>query len=180
MRVILPKARELTDWSAFTDWGWVMFTIATFLGNAGVAVMFFYISFYPENQKITDTEMAFYMVPIFNAASCLGRVLPNALADKTGPFNLIVPGSCVFGILALCMIAIKTEAALIVLAVLTGFFSGVYIALPPICFVALTEDKTKIGSRLGELCFFFNGYITYHQVSEAGNLSRFLRQVFSP
>ena len=149
MRVKPPKARALADWSAFTDWGWSVFTIATFIGFTGVAVILFYISFYAQDQQITDTRMAFYIVPIFNAASCFGRVLPNALADKTGPFNIIVPGSLVFGVLLLCMMAVKTEAALIALAVLTGFFSGVYIALPPICFVALTTDKTKIGSRLG-------------------------------
>ena len=149
MRVKPPKARALTDWSAFTDWGWGVFAIASFIGFTGIAVILFYISYYAEDQKITDTKMAFYIIPIFNAASCFGRVLPNALADKTGPFNMIVPGSCIFGVLLLCMTAVKSEASIIVLAILTGFFSGVYIALPPICFVALTKDKTKIGSRLG-------------------------------
>ncbi len=149
MRVKPPKARALTDWSAFTDWGWGVFTIATFIGFTGIAVILFYISYYAENQKIVDTKMAFYIVPIFNAASCFGRVLPNALADKTGPFNIIIPGSCMFGVLLLCMMAVHTQAAIIIVAILTGFFSGVYIALPPICFVALTKDKTKIGSRLG-------------------------------
>ncbi|MCJ1392631.1 hypothetical protein MMC18_005501 [Xylographa bjoerkii] len=149
MRVKPPKARALADWSAFTDWGWGVFTIATFIGFSGVAVILFYISFYAQDQRFTDTRMAFYIVPIFNAASCFGRVLPNALADKTGPFNIIVPGSLSFGVLLLCMMAIKIETAIIVLAILAGFFSGVYIALPPICFVALTKDKTKIGSRLG-------------------------------
>lgn len=149
MRVKPPKVRALTDWSAFKDPSWGVFTVASFIGFTGIAVITFYISFYAENKKITDTKMAFYIVPIYNAASCFGRTLPNALADKTGPFNVIVPGSGIFGILMLCMIAVKTEAAIIVLAILTGFFSGVYIALPPVCFVALTKDKSKIGSRLG-------------------------------
>lgn len=35
------------------------------------------------------------------------------------------------------------------LAVLIGFFSGIYIALPPVIFVALTPDKSKIGTRIG-------------------------------
>ena len=149
MRVKPPKVRALADWSAFTDWGWGIFTIATFIGFTGIAAILFYLSFFAEDKKITDTKMAFYIVPIFNAASCFGRTLPNALADRTGPFNVLIPGSLIFGVLALCMMAVKTEAAIIVLAILTGFFSGVYIALPPICFVALTKDKTKIGSRLG-------------------------------
>ncbi|MCJ1378975.1 hypothetical protein MMC17_002074 [Xylographa soralifera] len=149
MRVKPPKARALIDWSAFTDWEWGVFTVASVIGFIGIPVILFYISYYAEDQRITDTKIAFYVIPIFNAASCFGRVLPNALSDKTGPFNIIVPGSFMFGVCLLCMMAVKTEAGVIVLAILTGFFSGVYIALPPLCFVALTKDKTKIGSRMG-------------------------------
>ena len=30
-----------------------------------------------------------------------------------------------------------------------GFFSGIFIALPPVLFVAFTEDKSKVGTRIG-------------------------------
>ena len=30
-----------------------------------------------------------------------------------------------------------------------GFFSGIFIALPPVLFVALTQDKSKVGTRIG-------------------------------
>lgn len=149
MRVKPPKARVLIDWTALRDWPWCVFTVATLIGFTGLAITLFYISFYAKDQMLTDTKLAFYLVPIFNAASCFGRTLPTALADKTGPFNLLVPGTFVFGVLILCMMAVKSQAAVIVLAVLTGFFSGLYIALPPICFVVLTADKTKLGSRMG-------------------------------
>jgi len=112
-------------------------------------VILFYLSFYAQQQGVTDTQMAFYLVPIFNAASCFGRTLPNALSDKTGALNLIAPGATIVGILILCMHVVKTEAAIIVVAILIGFFSGVFIAMPPVCFVALTKDKSKIGTRIG-------------------------------
>jgi MFS family permease len=149
LRVKPPKARKLVDWSAFLDVPFMLFTITSLIGFMGLYTILFYLSYYAEDQHITDTNMAFYLVPIFNAASCFGRILPNALSDKTGPFNLIAPGSTIVGILIVCMIAVKTEAAIIVLAILVGFFSGVFIALPPVCFVALTKDKTKIGTRIG-------------------------------
>lgn len=38
---------------------------------------------------------------------------------------------------------------MIVVALLFGFFSGIFIALPPVLFVALTQDKSKIGTRIG-------------------------------
>lgn len=149
MRVKPPKARALIDWAAFTDVPYMMFTIATFIGFMGLYAILFYLSYYAEAQHITDTSMAFYLVPIFNAASCFGRTLPNALSDKTGPLNLIAPGATIVGVLIFCMITVTSEAAIIVVAIFTGFFSGVFIAMPPVCFVALTKDKTKIGTRIG-------------------------------
>jgi MFS family permease len=53
------------------------------------------------------------------------------------------------GVLILCMLAVTTEAGLIVVAIFSGFFSGALIGLPPLCFLALTKDKSKIGTRIG-------------------------------
>jgi len=149
MRFKPPKARALIDWSAFTDFYYMFFTIACLIGFMGLYVILFYLSYFAEKRHITNTNMAFYLVPIFNAASCFGRTIPNAISDKTGPLNLIVPGGLILGISILCMIAVTTQAAIITIAVLAGLFSGVFIAMPPVCFVALTQDKTKIGTRIG-------------------------------
>lgn len=149
MRFKPPRARKLVDLSAFTDFKYMLFVVGAMIGFIGLYVMFFFISYYAGEQRITDTAMSFYIVPILNAASVFGRTLPNALSDKTGPINLIIPGAFIVGILLFCMIAVTTEAAIIIVAIFFGFFSGVFIALPPVCFVALTEDKSKIGTRIG-------------------------------
>ena len=149
MRVKPPKARALIDWSAFTDIPYMVFTISTMIGFMGLYVLLFYLSYFAEQQRITDMNLAFYLVPIFNAASCFGRTLPNALSDKTGPFNLVGPGAAIVGVLVLCMLAVKSVGGIVTVAVLSGFFSGIFIAMPPVCFVALTKDKTKIGTRIG-------------------------------
>lgn len=47
------------------------------------------------------------------------------------------------------MIAVKSAASLIVITILFGFFSGIFIALPPVMYVALTKDKSKVGTRIG-------------------------------
>lgn len=49
----------------------------------------------------------------------------------------------------LCAIAVKNAGGLIVIVLLFGFFSGIFIALPPVLFVALTKDKSKVGTRIG-------------------------------
>lgn len=149
MRVKAPKARALIDWSGFIDVPYMTFIVATLIAYIGLFVLLFYISYNAENRHITDTSLAFYLIPVFNSASIFGRVLPNALSDKTGVFNLIVPGTLISGVLILCMIAATSEGAIIVLAILSGFFSGLLIALPPVCIVRLTQDKTKIGTRIG-------------------------------
>ncbi|KAL9612463.1 MAG: hypothetical protein Q9167_002935 [Letrouitia subvulpina] len=149
MRVKVPKARALVDWSAFTDVPYMVFVVATLIGFMGLNIILFYLSYDAQERDITNTKMAFYIIAIFNAASTFGRAAPNALSDKTGPFNLLAPCAIISGVLILCMIAVRSEAAIIVVAVLSGFFSGVFIAMPPVCFVSLIKDKTRIGTRMG-------------------------------
>lgn len=55
----------------------------------------------------------------------------------------------VCGILVLCLIATHTLAGVVIVALLFGFFSGVFIALPSVIVVGLTRDKSKIGTRIG-------------------------------
>ncbi|EAS31604.3 uncharacterized protein CIMG_07083 [Coccidioides immitis RS] len=149
LRVKPPKARSFIDWTAFTDAPYMFFVIASFIAFMGLFTQLFFLSFFTENRHIASTEIAFYIVPIFNAASCLGRSVPNAIADKTGPFNLISPGAIISGVLILCTIAVTNKGGLIVIALLSGFISGILIGMPPLCFVILTKDKTKIGTRVG-------------------------------
>ncbi|KAI4166924.1 MAG: hypothetical protein LQ343_007627 [Gyalolechia ehrenbergii] len=148
MRVRAPKARTKLDLSAFTDVPYMTFVVATLIGFAGVSIVLFYISYYALEQGM-DTKMSFYIVAIFNAASTFGRTAPNTLSDRGGPFNLIAPCAIACGVLMLCMIAVGSEAAIIILAILIGFFSGAFIAMPPVCFVALVKDKSRIGTRIG-------------------------------
>lgn len=55
------------------------------------------------------------------------------------------------------MIGVTNLGGIIILTLLYGFFSGVFIALPPVCFVQLTKDKSKIGTRMG-MGFAFLGF----------------------
>ncbi|KAG9570613.1 MFS general substrate transporter, partial [Aureobasidium melanogenum] len=158
-RVTPPKARALIDTTVFKDIPFMLFVIGAMVGFIGLYTVLFYISFFGESKGYTDASMSFYIVPILNAASVFGRTLPNALSDKTGSFNIILPGAAVCSILIFCMIAVDGLGSIVALAVLFGFFSGVFIALPPVCLVALTADKSRIGSRIG-MAFAFMGFGT--------------------
>lgn len=150
MRIRVPKPRAVADWSAFVDVPFMTFTISVLIVFIGNAVLIFYISFYPENKGFTNESLSFYMAAIFNAASVLGRIVPNAISDRIGVFNTIAPVTLMLGITVLCMMGVVNEAGMIVEAIVTGFFSGVVVALPPVCFRVLTENKSMIGTRIGQ------------------------------
>ena len=182
MRVKPPKARALIDMTVFKDLHFMTFIFGALLGFTGLYVGIFYLSFFGEATRITDESLSFYLVPILNAASIFGRTLPNILADKIGPLNVITPGKLalipsylhthvaparknksrnynvaeivnpgviIVSVIFFSLLAVNGTGGLILSVIFFGFFSGVFIALPPVCIVGLTADKTKIGTRLG-------------------------------
>ncbi|KKY17531.1 putative major facilitator superfamily protein [Phaeomoniella chlamydospora] len=149
MRVKPPKARALVDWTLFTDGPFMVFVIGSIVGFIGLYVVLFYISAFAYEEGILNSSLSFYIIPILNASSMFGRTIPNIVADKIGPLNVITPGALVCGVLIFGMIGVHNTGGIVVIALLFGFFSGVFVALPPVCLVSLTKDKTKIGTRIG-------------------------------
>ena len=148
-RVKPPHARSLIDWSAFTELPYMAFVLTSLIAFMGLFVLFFYISYFGSATHYTSANISPYIVPMLNAGSFFGRTFPNTLADKTGPFNIIGPCCTIVGVLILCLLGVTNQGGVIVVAILSGFFSGALIGLPPLCFVALTKDKSKIGTRIG-------------------------------
>ncbi|EIT73087.1 putative MFS monocarboxylate transporter [Aspergillus flavus] len=149
LRVKPPKVRAMLDPTAFTDAGYMAFILTSLVAYMGLFVILFYLSYYSAAERITDQSLAFYLVTIFNAASVFGRTIPNKMADKLGPFNLLVPASLLSGMLMLVMMAVHSKGAIIAMALLSGFMSGALIGLPPMCLAMLTKDKSRLGTRVG-------------------------------
>ncbi|KAK5109675.1 hypothetical protein LTR62_006797 [Meristemomyces frigidus] len=149
MRIKPAKVRKMFDLTAFTDWPYMACILAVMIGFIGLYVGIFYYSFFGASTGYTNASMSFYLVPILNAGSVLGRTLPNILADKIGPINVIAPGGIMVGIVLLSNLAVHNLAGIIVSVLFFGFFSGIFIALPPVLFVQLTADKSKVGTRIG-------------------------------
>ncbi|KAF1347670.1 major facilitator superfamily domain-containing protein [Delphinella strobiligena] len=149
LRVKPPKVRELIDLSAFKNRDYVIFVFGSLLGFAGLYVGLFYLSFFGQSTRYTDGSLSFYLVPILNAASIFGRILPNMLSDKLGPFNVLVPGAFIVSIVSFCLLAVHSKAGLLVETLFFGFASGIFVALPPVVFHALITDKHKFGTWLG-------------------------------
>ncbi|KAK5997601.1 MFS-type transporter dbaD [Cladobotryum mycophilum] len=149
MRMKPPAVRKMIDLSAFSDGPFVVCVLGCFLGYAGSQVAFFYVAFFGQDHGWMSPKLALYLVPILNSASAVGRVLPNWLADRFGAVNVVVPGSLLIGVVLLCNLAVHSSAGVICTSLFFGFLSGIFVATPPLLFMLLTNDKSKLGSRMG-------------------------------
>jgi MFS family permease len=88
---------------------------------------------------------------VLNAGSIIGRVLPAALSDAFGRFNLIVPCLFLTGLSTLVLWSFANTLGLIMFyAIVYGFFSGAFNALIVPC-IAQISDIREIGMRIGIL-----------------------------
>ena len=154
VRVLPPSRRALFDPLAFKNIPFVVFCISSFTTFIGLFQPFFFVQGFTIAKNLTSENLAFYLLSILNATSVFGRIVPNILADKIGPFNVIVPCAIVTGILILTLLAVHNLGGIIVFVLLFGFFSGSLVSLPPTVVVHLTEDRRFIGTRMG-MCFAF-------------------------
>lgn len=150
VRALPPAKRKIIDLPAFAELPFLFFVLGCVLAFMGLYTPFFYVEYYAIEYKITSTNLAFYTLPIINCASVFGRIIPNFIADKIGPMNIIIPASFVSGVICLCLIPVRSEAALIIICLLYGFFSGALVSLPPTVYVHLSlKNRGMIGTRMG-------------------------------
>jgi MFS family permease len=154
VRVLPPARRKMIDPAAFKHPAYMVFCIGSFITFLGLFQTFFFIQSYAFLEHITSEDLAFYLLSMLNATSVFGRILPNFIADKTGPMNMVVPGAIISGGLVIALIGIHTQGAIIAFVLLFGFFSGCLVSLPPTIVVHLTPDRRFIGTRMGMyFCF---------------------------
>ena len=149
VRVLPAQKRPLVDWTAFREAKFVLFVLGGLIGFMGLYTLFFYVQFYALQKHITTESLAFYLLSILNSASVFGRLLPNIVADKAGPLNIIIPCATISGILIYCLIPTSSVGAIVVITALFGFFSGSFVSLPPTIVVHMTANRGLIGTRMG-------------------------------
>ncbi|KAG9077915.1 hypothetical protein FS749_010161 [Ceratobasidium sp. UAMH 11750] len=112
-----------------TDTAFQISVAGAFLVMLGLFLPFFYLQLFAINHGL-DHNLAFYSLAILNAASIFGRTIPNFVADKYGPFNLLIPCATISGVLIFAMFGVKSSGALVVFGLLYGFFSGACMWFP--------------------------------------------------
>ena len=150
------KRHDFLDLTAFKSKPYLLFCIGTFFGFMGIYVTFFYIQLFALEKTAINANLASYLLPIINAASTIGRLIPNFFADKTGPLNIQVPFAFILAVLCFGWIGIKSPAGSIVFCLLYGFFGGSFVSLPGVTIISLSPNLATIGIQLG-MSFFIAG-----------------------
>jgi len=170
-----PRAKDavaLSVWSRvkpiMSDTVYLCTITGSFFCQLSIYFPAFYIQLYAVTHGI-DTRMAFYSIAILNAASVIGRIIPNMLADKVGPFLLVIPTTIICGGLMFAMLGITSVASMVVVAVVYGIFSGAYLALIVAAVVSLSRSPDELGLRNG-LTFTTNSFAALIGTPIAGAL----------
>ena len=134
----------------FQERTFVLLTLAAFFTFWGMFLPFTFVILQGLSHGMSS-NLSQYLVPILNAASIFGRIIPPAMADHLGRFNVMIGIAGFSAILVLALwIPATSNAPVIVFAALFGFGSGGIISLPP-ALVAQISDVRKIGTRIGTL-----------------------------
>ncbi|EXJ82007.1 hypothetical protein A1O1_08075 [Capronia coronata CBS 617.96] len=160
--VMRPRAtpthkRHLTDFAAFKELPYTLFCVAMFFAFIGFYGPVYYIQQYAIQKRITSVDLGFYLLPILNAASIPGRIVPNYIADLAGPLNVLIPCTVVTAMLAIVWMAVHSLAGIVVFVIVYGLSSGAIVSMPPVAVVSLTKDMRKLGTRMGQ-CFFISAF----------------------
>ncbi|CAJ0549956.1 Ff.00g065510.m01.CDS01 [Fusarium sp. VM40] len=85
VRKFSSTRRKIIDCTAFQEPPYIFFTLGLFLAFMGLYVPLYYVQLHAIDGGITDSNLGFYLLPILNAASVFGRIIPHYL--EVHPFN---------------------------------------------------------------------------------------------
>ncbi|TQV91608.1 monocarboxylate transporter [Cordyceps javanica] len=143
------RNRKLLDTAAFRDLPYLLLNAGLTFGFMGLYIVFYYIELFALDRANVSASLANYLLVIINVSSLPGRIIPGYYADKVGSINVQTTVAFFSAILTFCLYAIHSTAGLVVFSIIYGFFSGAFMGLPAAGIVSLSDDKSKIGIRIG-------------------------------
>lgn len=144
-----PQRRKIVDLKHFKDKLYVVACLSFFVNFLGLYVFYYFISFYAIEVAGTNPNLASYLLPILNAGSFFGRLIPNWLAGHYGLMNVQIIFGVITGSLTFALLGIKTTSGVLAFTVIYGFVSAPYVSLPIPIVTSLSPDKTVWATRLG-------------------------------
>ncbi|KAJ3925839.1 MAG: MFS general substrate transporter [Lentinula lateritia] len=141
----------------FTDTAYIFGILGAAAADWGFFFPYFYLQLFAAI-KGADATFSFYLLAILNGSSIPGRIIPNILSQKFGVFNTLAFCTLACSILIFALLGVdKSVAALVIFAILYGFFSGGFISLLAPVIASLARDESEMGIRLG-LAYFIGSF----------------------
>ncbi|KAH6675788.1 MFS monocarboxylate transporter-like protein [Halenospora varia] len=144
------RPKHVMDKTVFKDYAFLMFALSSVFGFIGLYIPFYYIQLYSLERHLSIKVIP-YLLPILNAGSFFGRIVPNHIADQIGSLNTAIVCTSVASLLGFVWIGIYNLPGVIVFCILYGFFSGSFLSLGPAVVAALSPNPEALGSRLSLL-----------------------------
>ncbi|KAJ6783384.1 hypothetical protein PWT90_05844 [Aphanocladium album] len=144
-----PKKRKIIDLGHFKDKLYLTACLSFFVNFLGLYVFYYFIALYATEVAGTDPALADYLLPILNAGSFFGRLIPNWLAGRYGLMNVQIVFGIISATLSFALLGIKSSGGVIAFAVVYGFVSAPYVSLPIPIVTSLSSDKSVWATRLG-------------------------------
>ncbi|KAF9228324.1 MFS general substrate transporter [Gyrodon lividus] len=145
-----PKAPMRTIMS---DVPYLLSILAAILIDWGIFFPYFYLQLFAILHGV-GANVAFYtcyalQLAVMNAAAIPGRIIPGILADRFGPFNIMLPVLVLNAALVFALFGVTATSSTFVFAILYGFSSGAFLTLCAPCTAALARHPNEIGIRFG-------------------------------
>ncbi|KAK7042500.1 MFS general substrate transporter [Favolaschia claudopus] len=121
------------------DFPYWLSVLGAFLVLWGLFFPYFYLQLYAVLHGI-DKNVAFYTITVLNAATVVGRLVPNLLADMYGPLNVAIPMTTVSGCLVFAMLNLNNVTSLFVFSAFYGCQSVGFIRP-----VSIQSSSSRIG-----------------------------------
>ncbi|KAI8948751.1 monocarboxylate permease-like protein [Xylaria longipes] len=136
----------------FKELRFTLVVVACFFFFWGLYLPFNYLNIQAQQQGV-DPVLIPYLLPIVNAVSIPGRIIPGIVADRLGRFNTIILVTGLSAVITLTLwVPGNTTGTTIGFGAIYGFTSGGFISLVP-AIVAQISDLREIGTRSGTLLF---------------------------
>ncbi|VVT43980.1 uncharacterized protein SAPINGB_P000242 [Magnusiomyces paraingens] len=139
-------SENVFDFSALTDINFVLLSLGAMAFNAGLYVPIFFISQFGIAYG-ASLNYAFYLLPVLNSGSVLGRALPPFLSQKLGPFNSLLASMAACIVIGFAWLAVCDSGGVALFAVMFGLTSGAFMALPNACFAAVSPSAAIAAKR---------------------------------
>lgn len=145
---IAPRRGPHFLFAAFKDPVYVFQLLGYCLGFWAIYTPFFFLPAYAISNGVS-VDWQFYIMPIYNAGSFVGRIVSSRLIQHVGRFNTLISAIVLSAILLFCWQAATSLGGIIAFAVLFGLTSGAIIGLFPTTVAATAPQPNQVGTYLG-------------------------------